>query len=83
MIDTRTGERQNFGDQGALQDVALTKGVHLRLEPIFYVYRRYRFTWFDLLAALLLMMPPVTALFLLGRDTLRLRRTVLLNPSFL
>jgi hypothetical protein len=74
ILDTRTGTRTDFKTDSALRETASKLGVNLSLEPISKLYSRYRFTWFDIAAALLLVLPPVIAVALLARSILRLRR---------
>lgn len=59
LLDTRTGNRTDFPTRSALRAAALNRGIRLKLEPIFSVYRRYRVTWFDILAVCLLVIPLV------------------------
>ena len=74
ILDTRTGSRTDFTTDSALREAAAKLGVNLSLEPISKLYSRYRFTWFDIAAALLLVLPPMIAVALLARSILRLRR---------
>jgi hypothetical protein len=74
ILDTRTGSRTDFTTENALRDTAAKLGIKLNLEPISKVYSRYRFTWFDIAAALLLILPPAIAMALLARSIFRLRR---------
>ena len=74
ILDTQTGKRTDFADRRALFLAARKLGIRLDLEPIEEVYRRFRFTWFDVLAGLLLIIPPMVGLALLIRSIIRLRR---------
>lgn len=73
VLDTRTGKDTNFENEEALRVSASQLGVTLKLEPIFEVYRRYRFTWFDAMAAALLFLPPAIAAGLILRSIVHLR----------
>lgn len=75
LLDTRTSKRSEFRDYAELRTAALALGIEPRLEPIFTVYRRYRFSWFDILAGLLFCIPPLLALPLLIVWIIRLRRS--------
>lgn len=82
LLDTRTGNRTDFPTKDALRVAATHRGITLKLEPIFSVYRRYRVTWFDILAVCLLVLPPVIAIALFFRSIARLRyRPNPLGPS--
>jgi|ERR1700738_942531 len=74
LLDTVTGRFTQFPSLDALRGAALPVGIEVRLEPIRRVYYRYRFTWFDLLAAILLCGPPLLGLAMLGRWIVKLRR---------
>jgi hypothetical protein len=75
LLDTQTGKRTEFPDVRALQQTASKLGIQLHLEPINSVYSRYRFTWFDVFAAALTLIPPMVLGFLLVRWILRVRRS--------
>jgi hypothetical protein len=79
-VDTRSGKATNFANEEALRVSASQLGVTLKLEPIFKVYRRYRFTWFDGLATALLFLPPAAAAGFILRSIIRLR-TIGANPA--
>jgi hypothetical protein len=76
VLDTLSGTHTNFGDEAALREEALRSGTRLNLEPISNLYNRYRFTWFDGLAGLLLILPILLGIGLLFREAIRLRRSV-------
>jgi hypothetical protein len=73
LLDTRTGKHSDFATEVALRMAASELGITVKLEPIFNVYRRYRFTWFDAFAAALLFVPPIIGIVLLIRSIVRLR----------
>jgi hypothetical protein len=75
IIDAVSGQRTNFSNSSELAAGASALGVSLKLEPIAAVYRRYRFTWFDAFAALLLFAVPFFAGILVLRWILRLRKS--------
>lgn len=73
FLNTQTGRHTDFPTEDALRTAASEIGITLKLEPIYDVYRRYRFTWFDALAAVLLFAPPTIGIVLLIRSIVRLR----------
>jgi hypothetical protein len=81
LLDARVGSQTKFATLDALRDSAEKLGIQLKLEPINSVYVRYRYTWFDLLAAILLVLPPVLAAFLLLRWIFHLRRSRVSVPE--
>jgi hypothetical protein len=74
LFDTQTGTRADFATENELRIAAAKSGITLKLEPISKVYQRYRFTWFDPMAAALLLLPPIVGLGFLIRSIVRLRR---------
>jgi hypothetical protein len=75
ILDTRTGKRTTLRNSDALATAAGQFGIQLHLEPIDRVYRRYRFSWFDVFAGLLFSGPVLTAFLFLVRWVVRVRRT--------
>jgi len=75
ILDTDTGRQTKFQTYDALRSRALELRISLNLEPINSVYSRYRFTWFDLFAAVLSFIPPLVGIVLLAWWVWRLRRT--------
>jgi hypothetical protein len=75
LLDTRTGKRTDFKTYGELGHAAQQLKVQPRLVPIDSLYSKYRFTWFDAFAGILLGGPPLIGAALLTRWTIRLRRT--------
>jgi hypothetical protein len=75
LLDTQAGKRIQFQSFDALRRKALDLGIEPNLQPINAVYSKFRFSWFDVLAGLLLCLPPVVGLVLLIRWIVRLRRT--------
>ena len=61
ILDTKKGRHTTFASMDALRVAAEGLGIQPRLEPIFDVYLRYRFTWFDAFSAALLLIPPFIA----------------------
>jgi hypothetical protein len=73
LVDTQTGSRSAFKSYATLNDAATQVKVGLHLEPIVDVYDRFRFTWFDGAAALLMFGVPFYYGFLLFKRGLRIR----------
>jgi hypothetical protein len=76
LLNTKTGERTDFKTLAGLKESARRSNIALSLVPVGNLYSKYRFTWFDAFAGALLVVPPLIALVLLTRWTLRLRRTL-------
>jgi len=74
LLDTQIGKQVRFPDYAALRVKAQELGMSANLEPIASVYSRYRFTWFEVFAGLLFVVPPLLGAFLLLRWTLRIRK---------
>lgn len=64
-LNTKTGSRVEYSSLGALRESAAAQGVRLHLRDFYAVYSQYRFTWFDALAALILVVVPLGAFSLL------------------
>lgn len=73
LLDTRTGAILVEQDLEALSQAASHIGIATRLEPIYSVYSRHRFTWFDILSGGLMVLPPLAAFIALGWRIVRLR----------
>jgi hypothetical protein len=58
LLDTRTGKSRTFSNKNDLQATAVQAGITLNLDPIYSIYSRYRFTWFDIVTAVALFLPP-------------------------
>jgi hypothetical protein len=74
LLDTQAGTRSDFSEYGSLSAAAAPLGIHANLEPIATVYSRYRFTWFEVFAGVLFVVPPILAATLLTLWIRRLRR---------
>jgi hypothetical protein len=74
LLDTSAGKRSRFANQEDLSRAASQVGVHLNLEDIQTVYSRYRFTWFDVLVGVALLLPLATYFFFLARWIVEIRR---------
>lgn len=74
LLDTRTGKRDDFKSYEELSQAAQELKVKPDLAPISSLYLKYRFTWFDAFAGILLIGPPLAGTLLLVRGTMRLRR---------
>jgi hypothetical protein len=74
LLDTAARTRANFLNYDALTQAAQPLGIAPHLEPIYRVYKRYRFTWFDLSAIALALVPTLGIGFLIARRISRLRQ---------
>jgi hypothetical protein len=74
LLDTAAGKYKTFATYEQLRDASLQHGIQPTLEPIYQVYSRYRFTWFDVFVGFLFCAPPLVSGSLLLRWVLRLRR---------
>jgi hypothetical protein len=74
LIDTRNGHRTQFTDVAALRQAAERLHITVSISPIGDLYSKYRFTWFDGFAAILLIVPPALGVVWLFRWTLQVRR---------
>jgi hypothetical protein len=73
LLDTATHTRSNFANYDALTSAAQTAGIAPHLEPIFLIYSRYRYTWFDFSAIAVALVPLLGVGLLLGRRIWLLR----------
>jgi hypothetical protein len=73
LVDTQTGSRSTFNTYGALSDAASQMKVRLNLEPIVDIYDRFRFTWFDGAAVILMLGVPLYSAWLLLKRGIRIR----------
>ncbi len=73
LLDTRTGRRTKLSNYDGLREAAARLGAQPSLETIDAVYTRYRFTWFDGVAALTMFSVPLLCGGLLLRWIIRLR----------
>ena len=76
LLDTEAHTRVNFQNYDDLTRAASSAGVAPRLEPLYSVYKRYRFTWFDFSAIALAFLPPLGIGLLLARRIRLLRGAV-------
>ena len=74
LLDTDAHTRANFPNYDALTQAAQPLGIAPHLEPIYRVYKRYRFTWFDFSAIALALVPTLGVAFLISRRIWRLRQ---------
>jgi hypothetical protein len=81
LLNTVTRKRLDFKGGDALRSAAAQAGIALNLKSVELVYRRYRFTGFDDLAAILLFLPPIAAAAFLLRLILRLKDVHLEAPA--
>lgn len=76
LLDTDAHTRTNFDNYDALTQAAQPLGIAPHLEPLYRVYKRHRYTWFDLTAILLALIPTVGAGYPITRRVLGLRHSV-------
>ena len=75
LLDTQTTTYTDFRTYEALRDAAAQRNIQVHLEPIDVVYGRYRFTWFDAVAAAGMFGVPLLGAWPLFRWILRIRRS--------
>ncbi|HLW52202.1 MAG TPA: hypothetical protein VKW06_05125 [Candidatus Angelobacter sp.] len=75
LLDTQAGKHMAFNHYPALAFQAKQLGVEPNLEPINSAYARYRASWFDLMAALMAIIPPLAGTYFLGKSIAKVRRT--------
>jgi hypothetical protein len=75
LIDTQAGHRSDFSTQDEFRMAASKAGLSVDLKSINSVYIKYRYTWFDLLAVILEIVPILIFAVLFGQLILKLRRT--------
>lgn len=81
LVNTKTNELKIWTAKDDLSQWSAEHHVPLHLETVEDVYLRYRWTWFDWLAILLLVLPPLAAFVFLFRWGWSLRRRAFLtNP---
>jgi hypothetical protein len=78
VINTKTDALSVWTTRDGLGRWSTEHHVRLQLEPVHAVYSRYRRTWFDWFALLLLVLPPIAAFALLVRWGWSTRRRALL-----
>lgn len=74
ILDSMTGHCDIFSDFRHFDSQATKMGLLTRMEPVATVYAKYRPSWFDLFALLLLVALPVSGFIMLARAILRARR---------
>jgi hypothetical protein len=74
LLDTDAHTRANFQTYDALTQAANQLNIQPQLQPILSIYQRYRFTWFDVSAIALFLVPALGAAFAIIRRMQRLRR---------
>jgi len=80
LLDTQLGKRTTVQNREELQGAARALGIDLNLERIDRTYSRYRFTWFDKLADIVLIVPPIVLLALIALWIARVRKARDLSP---
>lgn len=73
LLDVRTGGRADFKSYDEFRVAALQRNIQPDLVPVGDFYLKYRWTWFDGFAAILLVGPPLIAALFLMRSTWRVR----------
>ena len=81
MLDTATGTHADFPTFDALRAAVAPMKVQVHLEPIDVVYGRYRFTWFDAVAAALMFGVSLLCAWMLLRRILRIRKSGDMHPA--
>jgi hypothetical protein len=81
ILDSQFGKQTQFQNYDAFRHRALQLGIEPNLQPIDTVYSKFRFSWFDVLAGMLFVLPPVIGALVLIGWIVRLRRTRLLLPD--
>ncbi len=81
MLDTATGTHTEFPTFDALRAAAAPLMVQIKLEPIGVVYGRFRFTWFDAVAAALMFGVPLLCAWALFRRIVRIRKAGDMRPE--
>lgn len=74
MLDTQAGKHATFNSYEALRAKASELSIGLELQPIYRVYSKYRFSWFEVLAGILFCVPPIAGTVLFVLHIRRLRR---------
>jgi hypothetical protein len=75
LLDTQFGKKTQFLTYDELRRKAMELGIELNLQPIYNVYSKFRFSWFDLVAGILFLVPPAIGALTLIVWVVRLRRT--------
>jgi len=73
-IDTATHKITRFQTEEALRTYASQQGTSLALRPIYNVYSQFRFSWFEPIAGLALVIPPAVAFAWMIRRIYLIRR---------
>ncbi len=74
LLDTQAGTRTVFSTDMALRSAARQLGINPELKPIYEVYSKYRWTWFDGASIALLLGPPLISFVFLIWRVLQIRR---------
>lgn len=75
ILDTVAGKHANFSTFDQLHARAKELKITPELQPIYTVYSKYRFSWFDVFAGFLFCVPPLAGTVLLIVWVRRLRRS--------
>jgi hypothetical protein len=63
LLDTQTGKIEKFDSFSLLENAARDLKINVNLSPIYSVYSKYRFTWFDFIIFLMVFVPFVRIIF--------------------
>jgi hypothetical protein len=74
LLDTQLGKHNRFSSYADLEGSALALGIKLNLEPIDAVYSKYRFSWFEVFAGVLTLLPIMVFTIVLIRMFIQVRR---------
>lgn len=75
LLDTQMGKRTDFDSLDALKSAATVLRVKTDLRPIGEIYNQYRYTWFDKVATIFMLAPPLVAFGTLTAWIVYLRRS--------
>ena len=81
LLDTQSGKQTTYSNLGELQSATQPLGINVTLVPIYTLYSKYRYTWFDVVALLALLTGPAIAGTLIVRRILRVRKPRELVPA--
>jgi hypothetical protein len=76
ILDTEAHTRANFETYDAITQAVKQFNIQPQLQPILGIYERYRFTWFDLSAIALFLVPVLGAAFVIIRRIRRLAEPI-------
>jgi hypothetical protein len=74
LLDTAAGKHDAFSSLAALRTRANELNITTDLQPIYGVYSRYRFSWFEVVSGMLFCIPPLSGTVVLIAWIRRVRR---------